>query len=50
MITKAPKRENTEVMAIKVRFKVVFPTGPKPNVVGAGLCRMGVEVVSICAA
>ena len=26
MITNAPKRENSKVMAIEVRFKVVFPS------------------------
>lgn len=43
IITKAPKREKAEVMVIKVRFKAVFPIGPKPSVVGCSFCD-GVEV------
>jgi len=34
MITEAPNREKAEVTLISLRFRGVFPIGPKPSVVG----------------
>lgn len=46
MITKDPKREKAEVILISLRLSVVFPTCPKPSVVGAEVVAMLLAMVS----